>query len=81
MAESPFFAQYPLNVQGRAAVYGGLKIEPGPFGVIVSYGRGGGDFPSPAEPSNFHCPEHKQIYEGINRLYRIEGIENEYSSN
>ena len=43
-------------------------------GVIVSYGRGGGDFPSPAHPSNYHCPEYKQLYEGINRLYRIEEI-------
>lgn len=40
-------------------------------GVIVSYGRGGGDFPSPAHPSSYHCPEYKQLYEGIHRLYRI----------
>lgn len=42
-------------------------------GVVVSYGRGGGDFPSPAHPSNYHCPTYKQLYEGIHEVYRIEG--------
>jgi hypothetical protein len=41
-------------------------------GVAVSYARGGGDFPVFDHPSTFWCPEPKQIYEGINGVYRIE---------
>ena len=41
-------------------------------GVAVSYARGGGDFPVFDHPSTFWCPEPMQIYEGINRVYRIE---------
>jgi hypothetical protein len=42
-------------------------------GVAVSYARGGGDFPGVDHPSTFWCPEPKQIYQGISRVYRIEG--------
>jgi hypothetical protein len=41
-------------------------------GIAISYGRGGGDFPSFAHPSTFHCPEFVKIYEGIHQVYRIE---------
>ena len=27
------------------------------LGESISYGRGGGDFPSPAYGSGFHCPD------------------------
>jgi hypothetical protein len=41
-------------------------------GVAVSYARGGGDLPLGGHPSTFWCPELKQIYEGIHKVYRVE---------
>jgi len=39
---------------------------------IVRYGRGGGDFPSPAHPSSFSCPDYTSIYKNISEVYRVE---------
>lgn len=50
------------------------RVDGRVVGVAVSYGRGGGDFPSPSHPSSYHCPEYGQIYEGIHKVYRIEGV-------
>lgn len=43
-------------------------------GQVVSYGRGGGDFPSYAHPSSFGCPDYLSIYKGIHGVYRVEGV-------
>ena len=40
-------------------------------GVVVTYGRGGGDFPSPSHPSSYQCPDPKHIYGGIHQIYRV----------
>lgn len=42
------------------------------IGRAISYGRGGGDIPSPAHPSGFSCPDYLGIYKGIHQVYRIE---------
>ena len=41
---------------------------------VVRYGRGGGDFPSPAYPSTYSCPGYQSIYEGIHRIFRVEEV-------
>ncbi len=37
----------------------------------VSYGRSGGDFPFPAEPSRFSCPELSQLYAAKSQIFEI----------
>ena len=41
-------------------------------GLVVRYGRGGGDFPSHAHPSEFSCPDYISIYKGIHGVYHVE---------
>ena len=42
------------------------------IGRAISYGRGGGDFPSIAHPSSFSCPDYISLYKGIHEVYRVE---------
>lgn len=62
---SPTVIRYEVEIVRR--------LDQHVIGTAVSYGRGGGDFPSLAEPSNFHCPEYAKLYEGIHKIYRIKG--------
>ena len=38
----------------------------------VSYGRSGGDFPSPAHASTFSCPEARAISSALNQLFIVD---------
>jgi hypothetical protein len=41
--------------------------------IAISYARGGGDFPVGDHPSTFWCPDPNEIYEGLHRIYRVQG--------
>lgn len=41
-------------------------------GQVISYGRGGGDFLSPAHPSTFSCPDYADLNKGIHEVFHIE---------
>jgi hypothetical protein len=50
------------------------RVDQRVVGLAISYGRGGGDFPSFAHPSSLHCPEYRKIDEGIHQVYKIEDV-------
>ena len=39
----------------------------------IIYARSGGDFPSPAHPSSFSCPDFKTIISDLQQLFIVEG--------
>lgn len=49
------------------------RADQGVVAHAVRYGRGGGDAFVLDHPSTFSCPTETQIYEGISKVYRIEG--------
>lgn len=63
--ESPTVIRYEVEIVRR--------LDQRVIGKVISYGRGGGDFPSHAEPSNFHCPEYVKLYQEIHAIYQIKG--------
>ena len=42
----------------------------------ISYGRGGGDFPSPAERSSFRCPDRQKELADLQQLFIVDGVAN-----
>jgi hypothetical protein len=44
-----------------------------PVARVVSYGRTGGDIPSPAHESSFACPADVEILSAIEKVYAIQG--------
>jgi hypothetical protein len=39
----------------------------------ISYVRGGGDLPSPSQPSSFSCPDPRKIQVDLQHLFVVEG--------
>lgn len=69
-SETVIRAWNPRVIRGERTVY--RRDNGRMVATVVRYSRVGGDFPSPAHPSSFSCPDDLHIFRALDSLYVVE---------